>query len=139
MLLRVDAEERNRVFGCARCGVNLIANLALREDRLLLLQLRGWIVAALDVGAAEPGKLDRLAARRQSCVLATRTLCRDLDRGSQHTRIDHLRRHRALPDQLVNPLLVDVENTLELARGEIEIRRADGLVCFLSVLDSCLI
>ena len=36
----------------------------LRQDRLLLFELRRRIVAAFDVGAAEAGELDRLAATR---------------------------------------------------------------------------
>src|SRR5688572_10547355 len=84
--LRLDAEERDRIVGTGTLErvpdviggisgrVNLIANLALRQDRLLLLELRRGIIAAFDVGTAETCKLDRLAAGRQHRGLAVRRL-----------------------------------------------------------------
>ncbi len=119
--------------------VDLIADLALRQNRFLFLELRGGIVAAFDVGTAEAGELNRLAARGQRGGLAVRCLRGNLDRRPEHSRVNHLRRHRALPDQLVNPLLVDVEHAFELARRQIEVRRPDRLVRFLGVLDARLI
>ena len=139
MPLGVNAENRNCSVRSTGSSMNAIANLALRQNRFLFLELRRGVVAAFDIGAAEPGEFDCLTARRHHGVLATRSLRRDLDRCPEDARVNHLRRHRPLPDQLVDTLLVDVENAFELARREIEIRRPDGLVRFLRVLHPRLI
>ena len=52
--------------------MNLIADLTLRQDCFLLLELRRGVVAAFDIGAAESCKFDRLAARRQAVLLPRR-------------------------------------------------------------------
>ena len=64
---------------------------------------------------------------------------RDFDRRLQHARIGHLRRHRALPDQLVDAQFVGVEIPLEVLRRQPEVGRADRLVRFLRVLHAGLI
>ena len=56
--------------GLRRCDE--VADLALRQDALLLFELRGRIVRPLDVGAAEAGELDRLAAGAEHRLLAVR-------------------------------------------------------------------
>ena len=117
--LGLGAEQRMIGVAADRDAIT-IADLALRQDRFLLFEFGRRIVAAFDVGAAEAGELDRLAARGEARRLAARPLRGDLDRRAQHARIDHLRRHRPLPDQLVDLQLVGVEHPLELAR------RADG-------------
>ena len=116
-----------------------IADLALRQDRFLLLELRGRIVAAFDVGAAEAGELDRLAAGGQHRDVAAGPFAEISTRRPQHARIHHLRRHRPLPDQLVDLQLVGVEHAFELARRQAEIGRANRLVRFLRVLDARLV
>ncbi len=132
----IRAEQRDRR---AAVGMNAIADLGLRQDRFLLFELRGGIVAAFDVGAAEAGELDRLAARGHRGDLAVRALRRDLHRRAQHARVDHLRRHRPLPDQLVDLELVGVEHAFELTRREPEVGRADRFVRFLRVLHARLV
>ncbi len=77
-----------------------------RQHRLLLFELRGRVVAAFDVRAAETGELDRLARRGEDRLLAVVRLRRDLDRRAQDARVHHLRRHRPLPDQFVDAQIV---------------------------------
>ena len=60
--LRVDAEQLQAAIRDAG-AVHAIALPRRRQERFLVLELRERIVAAFDVGAAEPGKLDRLPAR----------------------------------------------------------------------------
>ena len=97
--LRVEPRER-RAGG--PLGADRLAARQRRQDRLLIVERRRRIVAALDVGAEEPGELDRLARGGEHPVaLAGRR--RDLDRGAQQPRVGHLRRDRPLPDQLVDP------------------------------------
>ena len=136
MPLRLSAHERDRRRAVA---VNPIADAALRQDRFLLLELRRGIVAAFDVGATEAGKLDRLAACSKDRGLAVGTLGRNLERRPQHPRIHHLRRHRALPDQLVDSHLVWIEHAFELARRQAEVGGTNRFVRFLRVLDARLI
>ena len=63
MPLRVHAEQLQALLGDAG-RVHAIALARRRQQGLLVLELREWIVTALDVRAAEPGKFDRLPARR---------------------------------------------------------------------------
>ena len=67
-----------------------IADRAPREDGLLLLELRRRVVAAFHVGSTEPGKLDCLTASRQDRHFALSRCGGDLQRRSQHARIQHL-------------------------------------------------
>ena len=99
MPLRFRADQRDRR---RTVTMNAVADLALRKDRFLLLELRRRIVTAFDVRATKAGELDRLSAGGEHCRFARRTLRRNLEARPQHTRIDHLRRHRPLPDQLVD-------------------------------------
>src|SRR5688572_112412 len=119
--------------------MDAIAHLRLRQDRFLFLELRRRIVAAFDVGAAEAGEFDRLAARVQDRRFATGRVGRDLHAGAEHARVHHLRRHRALPDQLVDAQLVGIEDAFELARRQPEVGGTDRFVRFLRVLDARLV
>ena len=119
--------------------MDLITDFALRQDGFLLLEFCCGIITAFDVGATEPRELDRLSARRKESGLTAGTLGRHLERRPKHPRIDHLRRHRALPDQLVDAHLVGIEHTFELARREAEVGRTNRFVRFLGVLDARLI
>jgi hypothetical protein len=60
--LRIGLDQRD---GGVAVPMNAIADLGLRQNRFLFLELRRRIVAALDVRTAESGELDRFAARRQ--------------------------------------------------------------------------
>ena len=130
--LRLHAEQLQAVRLAVR-AVHAIAFARRREQRFLILELGQRIVAALDVRAAEPGELDRLSARGEH---GWSRLGRDgeLERRLLHARIDNLRGHRALPDQLVEPEIVGIENPDELLRGEPEVGGPDRLVRFLRVL-----
>ena len=131
--LRVDEDDRGALTR------DLIADLALRQDGLLLLELRRRIVAAFDIRAAETRELDRLAARRQHRQVAALAARRQLQRRPQHARIHHLRRHRPLPDQLVDLQVVGIEDAFELTRRETEIGGTNRFVRFLRVLHARLI
>jgi hypothetical protein len=65
--------------------VDRVADLALRQDRFLLFELGGRIVAAFDVGAAEAGELDRLAARGETARLAVGP-CAEISMDVRSTR-----------------------------------------------------
>src|SRR4029453_4400573 len=61
--LRMERRERGASrLGGPGTGDRLPARER-RQDRLLVVERGGGIVAALDVGAQEPGELDRLAGR----------------------------------------------------------------------------
>ena len=65
-LVPLRARRRAAAAPLGHAGtVHAIALARRRQHRLLILELRERIVAALDVRAAEPGELDRLAARRE--------------------------------------------------------------------------
>src|SRR6185436_257842 len=67
--LRLHVAECDRRRAVA---VNTVADLRLREDRFLLLELGDRIVAAFHIRAAEAGELDRLATRGEHGGLAVR-------------------------------------------------------------------
>ena len=123
-----------RAGGHHALRVHLIADAACRKDRLLILELRLRIVATLDVGAAEAGELDRLPRGGENHPFALAGGRGDLDARLFHTRVHHLRRHRALPDQLVQAQVVAVEHRRQPRRRHAEIGRPDRLVRFLRVL-----
>ena len=125
----------SRVIAVDPSRVDAIADSGLRQNRFLIFELGRRIVAAFDVGATEARKLDRLAARRQDDGLAARPLRRNLDGRPQDARVHHLRRHRALPDQLVDLQVVGIEHAFELRGREPEIGRPNRFVRFLRVLD----
>ncbi len=126
--------ERNRPDACTRVALHQVADRQLRQDRLLLLELRRRIVAAFDIGAAEAGELDRLAGRGERRRFGVDTGAGDLDRRAQDARVHHLRRHRALPDQLVDAQVVPIEGLLHRGRRAAEVRGSDRFVRFLRVL-----
>ena len=114
---------------------HLIAHRELRQHGVLIGELRGRIVRAFDVGAQVTRELNRLAARVERRRTAVGGLAGDLHAGAQHLRVGHLRRHRALPDQFIDPELVALENFFERCRRAMEMRRTDGFVRFLRVAD----
>ena len=115
-------------------SVDTLADRQRGQERLLLFELGGRIVAALDVGAAEAGELDRPAGRREHRLFTVAGRGRDLDRRAEDAGVDHLRRHRALPDELVDLQIVARQDVFERRGRAAEIRRPDGLVRFLRVL-----
>ncbi len=124
--------ERQRLHA-RRCGaIDALADRQLRQHGLLLFELRGRIVAALDVRAAEAGKFDGLARRGEDRILAVGAAAGNLHGGPQHARIHHLRRHRPFPDQLVDAGIVAIESDGR-RRGR-EVRRPNRFVRFLRVL-----
>src|SRR5262245_34117915 len=110
-----------------------IANLELREKRFLFTKLRRWIVRSLNIGAQEAGKFDRLSARVEYAWRTIRRAAGYLHRGSQQSRVSHLRRDRAFPDELVHAQFVRFQDRFQLCWRAPELRRSDGFVCFLSV------
>ena len=129
-------------FGSRFSSRTRVASRAMRsptvsvgQHRFLLLELGGRIVAALDVRAAEAGELDRLARRGEDRRLALVRVGGDFHRRPQHARVDHLRRHRALPDQLVDAEVVAGEHAFERRGRAREVRRPNRFVRFLRVLD----
>ena len=130
--LRVDAEQLQAAIRDAG-AVHAIALPRRRQERFLVFELRERIVAAFDVGAAEPGKLDRLPARGEH-GRSRRGRDREFERRLLHARVDDLRRHGALPDQLVEAEVVRIENAGELLGREAEVGRPDRLVRFLRIL-----
>ena len=84
-----------------------------------------------DDGSRRPEPGAASTAGRAACDVGL-----DLDDDCLAGGIDHLRRHRALPDQLVHPGLARRQLTCHiLGRPERIARGTDGLVGFLRVLD----
>src|SRR5581483_12451099 len=67
--LRIERHGEEPRAGLAH---HALADAHLRQHRLLLIELGVRIVAALDVGAAEAGELDRLPRRGEDAGLAVR-------------------------------------------------------------------
>ena len=132
MALRVERQQ-DQLFVNLVWRPHLIANGELRQNGLLLVERRGRIVRPLHIRAQVTGKLNRVAARGKRDRAAVGGLAGNFNGGAQHLRVGHLRRHRALPDQLVNLQLVALEDLLERRRRLLEMRRADRFVRFLRV------
>src|SRR5882672_2376889 len=66
-------------------AIDAVADLALRKDGFLFLELRRGVVAPLHVGPPEAGKFDRLAARREDGDIVAGPCRGNLDRRSEDT------------------------------------------------------
>src|SRR5262245_7164354 len=135
VLLRLGIEEDDR----GSVAADLVANAALRQDGFLLFELRNRVVAAFYVRPSKTCELNRLAAGREHRNVTARRVCGNLDRRPKHAGVNHLRRHRPFPDQLVNFQVVAVEHPFELTWRKAEVCRANRFVRFLGVLDPRLI
>ena len=110
-----------------------VADAQLRQQRLLVAELGSGVVGALDVRAQVAGELDRLA-RRAEDGRPVRTVGGDLEARAQHARIGHLGGDGALPDQIVEALLIGPDSALDRARRLAEVGRSNRLVRLLRVL-----
>ena len=135
--LRVAGRRRGVVtVGCQLLGIDTLALCQVGQPALGVVGLTACLlVEALDVGLEETGERDGAATGAENHLLARACGARDPQRQRRAARIVHLRGHRALPDQLVEPELVGVQLTVQLARRLEHIAgRADRLVRLLRVL-----
>jgi hypothetical protein len=137
--LGIGPEQHDRRCRAATFNLYAIADGAVRKNGFLLFEFGGGIVATLDIRAAEAGKLDGFPTRGQGRRFAVRPFRRDLEGRPQDTGIDHLRRHRPFPDQVVDLEAVGVEDLFELTGREPKVGRTNRFVRFLRVLHTCLI
>ncbi len=111
------------------------------QQPLLVGQFRLGVVGALDVGAAKSRELDTHPRGAQSdCHVGVKgrdvaQRARETDAVLGESRVDHLRRDGAFPDEFVEGSLVTAELSLRLVeRAEGLTGRTDGLVGLLGVL-----
>ena len=96
----------------------------------------GIVVDVFDVGAAEAGMRDDRAGRRELCRATGARVATDADDDGLTDGVGHLRRHGALPDQLVDTCFGGGQFTRDLV-GQLEglTGGPDRFVRFLCVLD----
>ena len=133
---RVARRRLGRVaFHLERQAIQPLALPDRREQSLLVGQLGVGIVAPFDVCPQIAGEVDRLAPD-----LERRAPALDRDRHAPAPRVGHLARHRALPDELEEPVLLVREIASEGVR---QLERvpggADRFVGLLGVLHARLV
>ena len=106
------------------------------QDRLAVLELGVGVVGTLDVRAEVARELDGAPAGVEHHRLAVARRRPQAEAHAPDPRIGHLRRHRALPNEVVEAVLVAaVQLAPEVVRGPHPLaRRADRFVGLLRVL-----
>src|SRR3954470_16648176 len=87
-----------------------------RKPALLVLAV-GVVVTLLHIGAQETGERDDLSGSAELCVFTRRRRARNTHAHRLSRRVGHLRRHSALPDQLIQPELIATQLAAHVARG----------------------
>ena len=106
-----------------------------RQDHFLVLELGLRVVRALDVRAQEAGERDRLAGGRELGVPSVARRRPEANLDALPARVCHLRRDRALPDQVVQTELVAAQLVAHVVRRSEHVAgRTDRFVRFLRVL-----
>ena len=108
-----------------------------RQQRFAVLELGFGVVGAFDVRAEVTGELDGAARRLEHRGLAAGRGRGQTERDAPDAGVGHLRRDRALPDEVVEAALVGTaELTGDVVDGAHAVSRgADRLVSLLRVLD----
>ena len=128
----------NRAGGVVSCFLGSVSSrtIAVPSRSISSPTLHCGRIASCSSSSATGSSLPSTYARRNpansialplavSTAVAGWRLRGNLDRRPQHARVDHLRRHRALPDQVIDFKVVAVEGALELAWRKAEVGR-DG-------------